>query len=269
MLGSRHIINPNRALNAASAAISLYYPIALQVEDFLDLFVDVKSFRGGGFAFFGGIGASPSEGTSSEFFGFSRRVVEVIGKLGLTGEEINIRSIPSALIDYPVHSIYGGTASFRIDFGRSLCLGALICPYIDIRFSNGFGSTESGPIVGGVDFDKYGVIPIRASPSAADFSLRNAGGRISISERYSSLRPSQRFARPGERIKFIATQPLKHLSDYDTAFFGTESTSASATEEHIIVTVPRYAQSGPVRFTSTEPQFDTFLSYDEITIYRL
>ncbi len=283
MLHTKHIINPNRVATNADL-LSGPYPIGLTVEQFLDLFSDVKSFEGNGISIvdntiiqqFGAtdpatalsqLNQAVGNNNFSSFGGASSRSVVPVGQLTSAGlEPTNLSVIPSALVDYPFHLIGGGGAYVKIDFGRTLCFADLLYPYIEILFSTGMGNTTGGRIVGTIYFESYGGIPIFGGAGLSSLSIPFVGGFIRVKERYSSLRSSALSASPNAQLTFTAQSPLANLASYTAAYFGSVRVDTSPTASTINVTVPQNAKSGPVRFESHSPQFDTFLSYDDIRV---
>lgn len=283
MLYTKHIINPSRVAKASDLSTGPY-PIGMTVEKFLDLFADAKSIEGSGFSLidntllaqFGttdpvaalsNLNQAAGKGdTVSVFSGSSRRTISVVGQLTKTGAEPSVSATPTSLVNYPVHTIGGGSGSIQIDFGRTLCAADLLYPYILIRFSTGMGNTAPGQIVGNMVFEGFGSIPIRSGTAVSSFSAGFAGGTIRIKERYSSLRADSINVGKGTTLTFRPNAPMTDLARYKTAYFGPVRVVTQPTAQYITVTVPPNAKSGPVRFEADSPLYDSFLSYDEITI---
>ncbi len=282
MILTKHVINPNRVANS-SDLISGPYPISLSLDKFLDLFADVKSLSANGISIIDNtltqnFTSSDIGGTLnnlenfddttdiSSFAGTSRRKIIPIGQLNPDGSEPSLSHTPTTLVDYPSHTIGTSGGSVTINLGRTLMAADLFYPYILVQFSTGMGNLAGGLLVGGINFSNYGVIPIFGGPRVDGITQGFAEGSININERYSSLRASATLADIGGTITFTSQSNLQYLQSYTSAFFGPIKTDVEANNNQLIVTVPKYAKSGPVRFNSTDPHFDSFLSYDEIRV---
>lgn len=283
MIFNKGVIDPNRTARP-SDLISGPYPIGLSLDKFLDLFADVKSLDGDGLALIdntlsNNIAATDIIGSLininqfgandsvSSFAGSSERKVVPIGQLNLDGTPFAESRRPSTLCDYPTHLIgSGGGGTIAIDFGRTLIYAGLYYPYILVQFSNGMSNIAGGTIVGDITFDGYGSIPVYGGPELGALSVGLVVGSLKVSERFSSLRTDSLTVAPNSSITFSTKGPFSKLSKYKRAFFGSAQVSTSTSANSITMTVPINATSGPVRFESDGPLYDTFLSYDSITI---
>lgn len=279
MLFSKHIINPSRVATAADLAGA--YPIGLSVEQFLDLFADVKSFSANGtsvidtssitndaYLIQGSLNNLDSfnAGGTAVFAGSSKRKILPVGVLQSSGADLLPGKAPNALVDYPVHSMGGSGGLITIDFGKTVCYAGLLFPHFLVQFSTGMGNLASGAPVGFISFEKYGIIVINGGPQVSSPAIGFASGSIQVKERYSSLRADSLQARVGADLTFTSGAVQTSFASYQNAFFGAARAEVSSSASTLSVTVPVNAKSGPVRFASEGPQFDSFLSYDEIQI---
>lgn len=283
MLYNPSVVDPNRVATAAD--LQTTHPIGMTLDKFMDFFADVKSIEVNGAGIIdetvsktflatniiealAALAAVADSATNAVFVGTSRRRILPVGTLNADGTELRQSQRPTTLVDYPVHSAGGGGGGFiEINFGKSLTFAGLFYPYINIQFSNGMGNTAGGIPVGSIIFDGYGEILIYGGPDV-DGVLKQglAAGRISIKERYSDLRATSLQVNAGGQLVFQPSKQMRFLDTYKTAFFGATEAQVNASVSSLTVQVPLNAKSGPVRLLSTGPQFDSFLSYDNITI---
>ena len=281
MLHSKHIINPNRIASNSDLNSGGNYPIGLNLENFMDLYHDVKSFTFSLFSLvdnsqFGGgdisnimealqaIEDSANSSSVSSASGVTTRSIRPVGLLDANGEEPLTSQTPTALREYPIHSGGRNSALISINFGKTLLRNGLFYPEIIVTFSNGVASNTSGAIVGSVSFGSFGEI-ILFGGNVNPLSFVTANGSVEINERYSSITASVLEAKIDGSITF-AGGGLTNLEDYITAFMGHAQAPVQFNGSSLVFTIPKFARSGPVRFESSNNPMDAFYTYQSIRI---
>ncbi len=276
MLHTKHVVNPARI--ALPSDLAGFYPIALTLDKFLDLYNDAKAFSVSIFALIdrtntmniGAISINESlenleafDNSSTDnysFVGSTSRQIYPIGKLKDDGSLPGLSSTPTVQTEYPIHASVG----VIIDFGKTLFLEGLLYPYISIITGNGMGNTAGGDIVGSVTLTGYGEIPIYGGPSVDDTVFGFAEGSITLTERYSNLQLKTRSYSVGQTIQLNKTGVFTGLGKYKTAFLNNLKITTTISNNSLSFVMPVNAKSGPIRFESSPP-FDAFYS-DKITI---
>lgn len=279
MFGQKHTVNSRKFARAADL-VGGRYPIGLTVEKYMDLFSDVKRFSVSLFSLVdssltAGISASninealnainDSSGSSSSNSGAgsTNRQIKALGLMNADGSDLTESQRPSATCNYPRHTYTNGQTSITIDFGRSLFYDGLLYPYFEVTFANGTSNLAVGAIIGGVDFEGYGQIPIY-SGSVSTLNFVYAFGSLSVEERYSSLISSVVDIGRNSSVTLNANG-LSNLSNYTKAYFGAFESTAIGNNQNIIISAPDSAFSGPIRIESLDP-YDSFLTYQNFRI---
>lgn len=282
MFNQLHTINCNRNPSTQDI-LGGNYPISMNLDNFMDLFTDVKSLNVNASVLSLNISASvtdspdvtdftdtTSSNTSDDsvFIGSSVRIIKQVGQINKDFSNLLISLAPTALCEYPYFSSGGATNSggaiLIIDLGKTLFSDGLFFPWISLSFSNGAGSGSGGLVLGSITFDRYGEIPIFAGDSVGAVTLAIAGGQITVQDRYSSLQLSSQNVSSGDSLTITTPDSASRLLDlsiYTKAYFGAVQTATEASKTSLSITVPENAESGPIRIEGPLPNsFDFFLT---------
>lgn len=204
------------------------------------------------------------------------RELESSGDLLLTGETPILNSQKKCLFpgEAPVFSGGGNSVSIEIDTGKCFKNGGLIFPSIFL-FLGGQGSNQIGEfLLGNVDFQPFGPIPIYVQDLPSDALLAIADGSIIVTQTYDMLGVSPRFARVGDQVTI---RPLNDpttgipfvfdgLEEVQDVYFGPFKVDAIISSSQISFTIPQNARTDYITFISYSPKYNKWRSTYLVTI---
>lgn len=250
VIGQNHPIQGNNVASN-SDILSDNYCITMNLDKFLDFWNDIHSLEVSIIAGTLGDGIVNVSNLSDAFLalntintstnisaiGACYRKILPVGLLKQDGSLPLLSQTPNTILDYPIFDI----GILKINFGESKYRDGLFYPRIELNMGADFGF--NGILIGGIDFEGYGFIPIYTSIDILQRPF--AFGSVRIKNRYSDIKSSSRNLAPGS--SFRATYPLDFdLSDYKYIYFGGVRKDLNAFGGLISVQIPENAKPGLV-----------------------